>query len=959
MRNEPVQLHREPQPNLPKTESVSTLDRGDFIVPWSFTHHVMDAMREPNMSDTDLAMKIIRAGKGSDLVKELKRFNGLSADVAKQLMNTEKISDITNNIDRFNPADHKKIAIDLVRIGRTAILFNSEQNFQHLDQDVFVAILETKTISSVILVMTDNYLKRLGVDPNDAIILLEKHHTTVYPINKISGLNANSAKILAAKRAEDVYTHAKSFAVPEPELDQIISDSVSLNPDYWIRRTSRFKDITSYEGKEHFPLLFQTIMRITRNGLDKDLPLQTKLNFLDTLKQSAPYVLEQKPWVSQPTIEQLLKLQARSANAEHDPWITDLEPLLDYLGQRGIFNLSKPEDGKILVDFVKRFGMSNTPLIARTFFEMHKNGLVFTTEYLGEFLGKKIEPGSKDKSLLNELEQKQRWFLAELLRDQVPKGMETKIGMELLNLIKGSTRWVEADDPVDLIKTWKQTTVEHPEIAKVPEHYVEYQIEVPIVNRRVQTEKEKKDKETLQKEILALNTVNDEGVETRTELGLFLDRLSIASSKKALKLNNQSWPDQCRKLADEICPDFDAKEKLAERKTTLMDKGITGDRLEKSLEAARRAFIVQKEKVQAFRKALNETIYPKTENNGVDEPEGVFVTFMESLAKILPKGPETDTLFLTLSIQHWDRIKQGTRHDELNDITKQMIIQFNTISGQSVFEIEPNTFLDFVKLFTEFVSEHYLQPIQDTKHTGHIPFSPELMKTLESAWTRTGKNPGKEHPFVKARNKLVALEKGEEEVEIGKSKKISLVPAKGILRIFSGDTGDACFTSQHTELAEGEFPGVTAYSFVTNRGTSQERVQGSVLFIETTSTQLFVDDFGNAHEIEKKVLEVRANNPRENLLSQVDSTKLIQETLNIAIDLAVQRGIGMVVVPLDPVTASSSNRNDVRKYYKDTFSKNQKVRLKDQPETNFNGYNNWDPTGNHPVVKIWQREMME
>ena len=42
-------------------------------------------------------------------------------------------------------------------------------------------------------------------------------------------------------------------------------------------------------------------------------------------------------------------------------------------------------------------------------------------------------------------------------------------------------------------------------------------------------------------------------------------------------------------------------------------------------------------------------------------------------------------------------------------------------------------------------------------------------------------------------------------------------------------------TPQHDELAEGQYPDLHAFTFVTGRNTAHERFTGSVLFIETKS----------------------------------------------------------------------------------------------------------------------------
>lgn len=949
MHNELGQPQDELQPNLPKKESLSVTKPDDesFIVPWNFKQHVMDALREPNMSDSDLAFKIIDAGKEADLVRELKQFHGLSSKVAYFLSLRNSYA-VTKNVESFVPSAHKQIALKFIELSvNTGINLSVFDTFHELDEEVFNLLVARTSDRLLLDILNPERLAHFGIDVNTAVVKMFRLNKKI-PFDNVTGLNQETALILLDKPTVylvNIIEHANGFALSPTELDHLIEQNLAKYPT---NEKNGFiipllRELTKPESQSRFP---ETTKAATAFGKEF-LPgcptigsIETTLGLLKTIE---PESKDLHPW--EETLQQLEKLQAHATNTEYDPWETDLDPLVQYLKQHGLVSFSKPEDGKMLVEFVKRFGMSNTPLIARTFFEINKNGLGIIVDYLGEFLGKKIEPGTKDKSLLNELEQKQRWVLSELLRDEIPKELETKIGLELLNLIKGSTRWSQKDTPEDLIATWKKTAKEKPELAKLPEHYVEYQIEVPIVDRRVKTEAEEKDLEVKQAEVLALKTTSKDGKEVPTDLGVFIDRFVNASfNHDEFRMDiNDWWKTQQKKLTETLYPHFNLEQKLEERKTVLMAKNISGEALEKALAAARQSLEKQQEKRLEFETALH-TVKPPGEYDEMHEGEEIF-QFMESLARILPKGSQTDQLFIALSIEHMRQTISYAWWGKLEQNTKSGSREMNHPS------LSTDTFKDLSDFFLAFLSEHYLQPKQEKAHTGHPPFSPELLKALESAWGRTQKDPKKEHPFAKLQDKLAAIERGDTE-ETGKTKKISLVPAKGVMRIFSGDTGDACYTSQHEQLAEGEFPGITAYSFVTNRGTANERVQGSVLFIETIQDPDYAgDDAG------KKVLLVRANNPRENLLSQVDADKLVQETLNVAIDLAKQRGIDIVVVPRDNATESSSNRPDVSKYYKQISSWH-KVPLLNTPETNFNGYNNWDPDGSHPAMIVWRKAIV-
>jgi hypothetical protein len=173
-----------------------------------------------------------------------------------------------------------------------------------------------------------------------------------------------------------------------------------------------------------------------------------------------------------------------------------------------------------------------------------------------------------------------------------------------------------------------------------------------------------------------------------------------------------------------------------------------------------------------------------------------------------------------------------------------------------------------------------------------------------------------------------------------KTVSVSLVPARGLLRTFAGDVADACYTSRHDELAEGKYGKLTAYVFVTGRGTPKERIRGSVLAIEAERPD------------GAPVLVVRANNPQESFIQRVDPAALVELTLGEMRKLGERLGVEEVVVPRDPASTSSSNRPAVSKHYRRRYAGSARVALKKAEETEFNGYPNWNAAGHHPVVSI-------
>ncbi len=959
-KNEPVVV-KPPEEN---TMAVMIMDDGTTAELWDFKHHVMDEMREPGMDDSTLAKKIIEAGYFYEFTTEMRRFHNLDESVARTLISKvtandvrQAARDIEKNIAQFDPMDHKKIALDFLEMGVGDILLNLNSDFTGLDEEIFSLIVEKTHERYSSAIFTPTRLVRYGVNANTAVEKMFKHNRNI-PIENVTGLNQDTATLLLRKPniyVVKILQHPESFEVPPADLDKIISSSINDIT----QSPAQLAILANPDTRARFPL---TTREIVGCGLEvlahaKDVQMITKLiGLLRAVK-----TFDQPIHPIEESLQQLEKLQAHATKREYDPWFTDLEPLVAFLVKNEVMRLDSSQDGQLLVEYVKRFGMSNTPTIAGIFFGINKDGIHYEfAKPLGEFLGKKIEAKTKDKALLNELEQKQRWLLKELLADEIPKGIETVIGLEALNLIKGSTYWKQADTPEGLITTWKQTAEKKPELAKLPEHYVEYQIEVPVFERKIKTEAEEKELEVKQAEVLALQTVNKDGEDVPTDLGVLMTKIYEANKSYASLLEDPSkwWQEQQTRFSKILA--FDLEKKLSERRQVLIEKGLSGEKLESSLRGARKALEDQAARFNATLKGILEINIPASlkeeqadgsirSSSAYTEPQRDIVAFMEQLVQTLPKSKETDEILLAVSFKHFDLMNMEYGWEDA-------IGKMQTQAGlaQEKKNLLMKHFENISSLFRDYISEHYLQPQQRESHTGHTPFSPELLKALESVWSRTQK----EHLFTKLRNKLEVLEKGEQ-VETKKQKKISLVPAKGVMRIFAGDTGDACYTSQHEELARGEYPGITVYSFVTNRGTSSERVQGSVLFIETTTKEKITDDFGTVQDVEKKVLLVRANNPRTNLLSQVDADKLVEETLNVAIDLAIQRGLDLVAVPRDNASESSSNRPDVSAYYKNHFAKAKKIALNDIPETNFNEYDSWNAQGNHAVVPVWNKERME
>ena len=641
----------------------------------------------------------------------------------------------------------------------------------------------------------------------------------------------------------------------------------------------------------------------------------------------------QDPWHD--GVAAMLKVQARVAKSEHDPWLTDMAPLVSTLLAENVIAREKPEDAEVLLDYVKMFGMYNLPQMATAFVAL-KRGTEFgklpiaTQDQLRAIVGRGEKPkdpnhvvGKKaermdGEQIINELRRFRRDMQGELLADEIPGGIDTAIGEEIFAGLKGDTRWGRSDRPRDIVQMWRVTEAQGPDVAKLPEGYREHPVRVPLLDRREKIEKQDEAKERKEKaaKLLARGTK-----EKPTELGACFSLLEGASAEFGEKVDRKVWWEGKRiELVATLAYDDSGMEKaLAEREAQLKEKNNPPEKIAKILDGVRAGYAKKRAEAAALQDMLRGLDYP----NGSDD--AAFVAFLEKLSG-LRRETAVRQVLLTLSAEHIRRIvpEWGTRLDGALKNTG------GAITAERVTGLHD--------VYVQYINEHYLGG-DDEHHTGHTPFSPALHDALTWAYGLPKDMDG--HILAKTRMSLEAIEKGDVTVS-DEAMTVTLVPTHGLLRIYSGDIGDSCTANQHASLAQGKVPDLHAVMFVTNRSTAQERLQGSVLFVETRTPD------------GENVLLVRANNPRENLINQVDAEALVKATIDAAIATAKARGIKIVAVPLDAASASCSNRSAVAEYYHKQYAKAPKIALVNEDETNFNGYNNWDANGTHPSVVVWR-----
>lgn len=571
--------------------------------------------------------------------------------------------------------------------------------------------------------------------------------------------------------------------------------------------------------------------------------------------------LETDPWYS--GIQRALKIQGRSANAEHDPWIQEARPLIDKLLESGVLDRASKTDGDLVVEYVKTFGLYDLPNVARTYFRLKRGPFAELPDEDKKLLVELVGPKAarlESEHLINELRKLRGDIQRDLLADKIPRKVGTALGAEVFNIVRGTSRWEQDDRPDEIFRIWKQTVETmkadgRDEDVEVAAGYEETTFAVPIMRRAAVDDPEAR--RAKEKELLAAGP-----------LVRWTDRLRQALEHYEHLQNTgiEGVPG---------IPDF--------------DREIARD-LDASL------FDVDDERL---------------------------VAYMESLAALSPSD-EADRILLTLSVLH---VKSVAR------------------DWSEALEAEPGNEKGFVRevsgFLRQYLLEHYLNPQQNPKHVGHRPFSEMLRSAVERAW---GLSDGIEsHIVAQTAKRLAELEP---KAEVGRETvDVTLVPVQGPARIYAGEIGDACFSTQHRELASGQYPAIKAAAFVTNRDKPKERLNGSVLFVET---RLAATD--------ARTIVVRANNPRQNLVAQVDAKSLVRQTVQAAIETARRRKIKHVGVVRDEATMASSNREAVSTVYEEEYGYLDPVELVNEPETNFNEYEIWNAEGNSPTVIVWTND---
>ena len=868
-----------------------------------------------------------------DLFKFLKV--DVRGDTMRRKGNVEAYLDLAAGLDDMKEAEIRYRFIDR----HPALVFSSYKSFPELEGDeegreyVLEKTVKHRSIDDV--VFEEETLSFFDSSFDDVVLrYIDKHAIDVWRFLDVEDLKGHELTQDAKDKLVNNMLQNKNYSklFDAPQLPDFVQGAV-FEPKLVSMAVCV---IIEQKRKNRSDVNLENIELVTGSPIDYDAVgrafVASNPDIASTMRFTSNSNKFDKgiPWAGM--LRRLQKVQGMSKNEAHDPWRTDLEPLIAEMKDLNILDMHSKEDGEIVFKFISEFGMMNTPIIMHVFAESQR---VSKTEemseeakaHLSEFIGaSRLAKLEKPKDVVNEIRQRKRKIVKDLLADgKVPKIFYTAIGQEIIQSTIGSTRWGRAEHSLGgLMRQWSKTRDRMPKDVGLPEGYQEEVVEVTQRDRSAESEvvdtSERVGRLVTKKWFL-------QGLEKSIDVFYALD-VEVENVKEHLV-----------SLAEDIVYNLMMKQERLKDRISKM-QGEPPEGMTKNLDLLQ----TQIEKVRELW---------RTDLEGFPEDMtliwGGLVDIMEKVNAIGLKGSSVDLFLKTLSALH---IRQDDLNEALKVVTEDMarFVLNKQAPGESlsdVFDVssfDQNTIFEMQQFTDGYLAEHYLHPNQESGHSCHEPFSKHLLWQLNRIW---GFAAGRDkHPMAKAKRQVDAIL--DNKVLSDSTTPVAMVPGHGLMRIFSGDTGDACYTSQHKKLANAEFPSLHTVTFVTGRDTAHERFAGSVLFVETKS-----DAPSLKGRNDESVLLVRANNPRENLIQAVDDEELIGKTLEMAIETAKHRGLDMVVVPLDRAGGSCSNRAVVGNFYRKYFSTNPKVQLHNEPETNFNGYPNWDPAGNYPVVKIW------
>ncbi|MBP7133706.1 hypothetical protein KBA73_00665 [Patescibacteria group bacterium] len=277
--------------------------------------------------------------------------------------------------------------------------------------------------------------------------------------------------------------------------------------------------------------------------------------------------------------------------------------------------------------------------------------------------------------------------------------------------------------------------------------------------------------------------------------------------------------------------------------------------------------------------------------------------------------------------------------------------------------------LSYAQLYSwhAWFQEEYLEHFAGIREDAQVLLSASLQATFQKMWRidgligelkRRATHPEEEkkpigHPIIDSFDRVNVLNREIDSLRnsqsIEKKEEMTFWPTKGIGRALSGDIANACFHNYRTQLAQGDYSGITALLMTVE---AQSEIAGSTLLIDTQTVQ------GN------RVFVIRALNPTEAILrKRINPTALVEATIQYVIQMAenVLRMGGSPVTEIrlcyDQRGGHSTNRTEIFDAETALVKKNRwnypTIPLVCTPETQFNGYAIYNTLATRVV---WQAE---
>lgn len=663
--------------------------------------------------------------------------------------------------------------------------------------------------------------------------------------------------------------------------------------------------------EKYLDVEFNSYKRHISNIFDEHIDILEKTP--EKYKEQVKKLIEKKKIEWKEDLEKILQIQKRSNRKEYDVWTNEIDPLVEWSLHRGyniekrkmmnseLLSLNKKEDGALLLEYIKKVGAKNLPQYFALFTDIKKSGSV---DQIPQELKDKIKTifsidvdvlCQKDPRnlnlIINELEKYRLSIVSGVMNenpDVIDKILDSEYGKELLQSFKGSSGHGQGGTIDEVLIAYKKALKTKPELFKLPEEYITVSVEVGEFTETTIDDEKKR---------YQIDEIFN-NIDLKNYYSKILHSIESVQERKSIVSKLQSYDTLIKE---------DFENEIKNIKNKILDENQKENKNEKAIENLKNRQISI---VEQFRR------FSSFDRTGLDE----------SISRLI----EIYSTFVPDDFKS----KQDFMLDfSLQDMMDKFPEQISKLTDKNIFG--ENITLGNIGILVEFIRSHVGEHYLNKKHGENQAIAIEDKNTLKYLKKIWGTQDFEKSIIAISENKVNALERGEYS---GKKKLITMIPSKGMQRIFSGDLGGACTSRKNLELAEGKYKNIISYSLVLDKDTQKEKFVGSFLVVEANT------DDG------KPILILRANNPQQNLSQTINTDELISKTINEVKKLAERKGISLVGVAYNQ--GSASNRQFVVDYYKENFSRDNALQLKKTEETTFNGYEIYKKRGAHFTVLV-------